>query len=438
MIFIFVAKVLSKFFGSTFYNEYMNRFLSNEAFAVVRIRNFRLFLAYRFFMTAATLMQAVIVGWQLYDITKNALSLGMIGLTEVIPQISIALFAGYFVDRWDRKRIMSYTSLLLLVGSGILLVSSSNLQLPFLKGTAPIFVTIFLVGLTRGILMPAHTALLGQLVPRELLTGASTWGSTAWQVAAVTGPALGGLVYGFFGVVAAYVLVFSFFLTCIIVLAFIKSPGKVARKESDDDNIFSSIGQGIRYVFKNQALLGAFSLDMFAVLFGGAVAMLPVFASDILKVGPQGLGMLRACPAIGAILMSIILTFYPPVKNSGKKMLYSVAAFGVCMIVFAISKNFYLSAACLFLSGSFDFVSVVVRGSILQLFTADEMKGRVSSVNSIFIGSSNELGAFESGTAASLMGLVPSVIFGGVMTLIVVSIATVSAPKIRHLSLSEV
>ena len=417
----------------------MSRFFSNEAFAVMRNRNFRLFLAYRFFMTSATLMQAVIVGWQLYDITHNPLSLGLIGLTEVIPQVCIALFAGHFVDIWDRKKIMSRTSLLLLVGSAILLASAAKLQgIPLLGGTTPIFVTIFIVGLTRGILMPAHTALLGQLVPRELLTGAATWGSTVWQVAAVTGPAVGGLVYGFFGIVPAYILVFSFFLICVVTLAFIKSPGKVVQDKKRDDRIFASIGEGVRYVFKNQVLLGAFSLDMFAVLFGGAVAMLPVFASDILKVGPEGLGLLRACPAIGAILMSVFLTFYPPLKHSGTQMLYSVAGFGLCMIVFAVSKNFYLSAACLFFSGAFDFVSVVVRSSILQLFTSNEMKGRVSSVNSIFVGSSNELGAFESGTAASLMGLVPSVIFGGVMTLIVVAVAAGLSPKLRNLSLKEV
>ena len=416
----------------------MKKYFSNEAFDVMHIRNFRLFLAYRFFMTAAILMQAVIVGWQLYGITKNPLSLGMIGLTEVIPQVSIALFAGHFIDIWDRKKIIFRTSFLLLIGSAILLSSSIDSETTrFLAGTAPIFVTIFLVGLVRGILMPAHTALLGQLVPRELLTGAATWGSTVWQVAAVTGPALGGLIYGFFGIVPAYLLVFTFFLICVVLIFFIKSPGKVVRDENRDDRIFASISEGIRYVFKNQVLLGAFSLDMFAVLFGGAVAMLPVFASDILKVGPEGLGILRACPAIGAILMSVVLTFYPPVKHSGRQMIVSVAGFGLCMIVFALSKNIYLSAACLLLSGSFDFVSVVVRSSILQLFTADEMKGRVSSVNSIFVGSSNELGAFESGAAASLLGLVPSVIFGGVMTLIVVAVASVSAPKLRHLSLRE-
>jgi MFS family permease len=384
-------------------------------------------------------MQAVIVGWQLYDITKDPLSLGMIGLTEVIPQVSIALFAGHFVDLWNRKKIIFRTSFLLLLGSAILLSSSTDHHLiSFLKGTMPIFVTVFLVGLVRGILMPAHNALLGQLVPRELLTGAATWGSTVWQVAAVTGPAVGGLMYGFFGVVAAYLLVFSFFLTCVVLIFFIKSPGRVKRETTKEETIFESIGSGIKYVFRKQELLGAFSLDMFAVLFGGAVAMLPVFASDILNVGPQGLGVLRACPAIGAILMSVYLTFNPPVGRSGRMLLTSVAGFGVCMIVFAISKNFYLSAASLLLSGALDFVSVVVRGSILQLFTSDEMKGRVSAVNSIFIGSSNELGAFESGTTASLMGLVPSVVFGGAMTLLVVGIATASAPKLWNLSLRKV
>lgn len=416
----------------------MKKFFSVDTFAVLHICNFRLFLAYRFFMTSAVLMQAVIVGWQLYDLTKNPLSLGMIGITEVIPQVSIALFAGHFVDIWDRKRIIFRTSFILLLGSLLLLGTSLHSDYTrFLTGTFPIFVTVFLVGLTRGILMPAHTALLGQLVPRELLAGAATWGSTVWQVAAVTGPALGGLMYGFFGIVPAYSLVFVFFLTCVILIFLIKSPGKVIHHPGSDDRIFIRIGEGIRYVFKNQVLLGAFSLDMFAVLFGGAVAMLPVFASDILKVGPEGLGVLRSCPAIGAILMSVYLTFYPPVKHSGRLMLYSVAGFGLSIIVFALSKNFYLSATCLLLSGSFDFVSVVVRSSILQLFTSNEMKGRVSSVNSIFVGSSNELGAFESGTAASLMGLVPSVVFGGIMTLIVVSVAAFSAPKLRNLSLKN-
>lgn len=416
----------------------MKNLFSNEAFAVLHNRNFRLFLAYRFLMTAAVLMQAVIVGWQLYDMTKNPLSLGMIGLTEVIPQVSIALFAGHFVDIWDRKRIIFRTSFLLLIGSAILLGSAMRLTpTGFFAGTAPIYVTIFLVGLVRGIIMPANNALLGQLVPREMLTAAATWGSTTWQVAAVSGPAIGGLIYGFWGIVPAYATVFSLLFMCLVIVFFIKSPGKVVHAPDSDSRIFARIGEGIRYVFKNQVLLGAFSLDMFAVLFGGAVAMLPVFASDILKVGPEGLGILRACPAIGAIVMSVFLTFYPPVKHSGKLFIYSVAAFGLSMIVFALSTNFYLSATCLLLSGLFDFVSVVVRSSILQLFVSNEMKGRVSAVNSIFVGSSNELGAFESGAAASLMGLVPSVVFGGVMTLLVVGVTAFSAPRLRKMSLND-
>lgn len=414
----------------------MKKIFSNGAFEVMHIRNFRFFMFYRLLMTSATLMQSVVVGWLLYNITKSVLSLGMIGLTEVIPQVSIALFAGHFVDIWDRKRIIFFTTFLLLLSSVILVVytlPSFNFQQLF--GVWPIYVTIFLTGLTRGILMPANTALLGQLVPRKLLTGAATWNSTTWQVGAVTGPALGGLVYGFFGIVPALFLVLSLFLACTILLLFIKSPGKIVVPEGSTEGIFARMKEGIHYVFNNQVLLGAFTLDMFAVLFGGAVAMLPVFASDILKVGPEGLGILRACPAIGAIAMSVVLTFYPPVKNSGPLLLFSVFGFGVSMIVFALSRNFYFSAFVLFLSGAFDDVSVVIRSSILQIFTSDEMKGRVAAVNSIFIGSSNELGAFESGVTARMMGLIPSVVFGGLMTLLVVAFAAVKSPTLRKLTL---
>jgi len=416
----------------------MKKLFPNEAFAVMHHRDFRFFLAYRFFMTSATLMQSVVVGWQLYNITKDVLSLGMIGLTEVIPQVSIALIAGHYVDIWDRKKIIFNTTFLLLFGSSLLViysVPSSNLQ--HLLGIVPIFFTIFLTGLVRGILMPANVALLGQLVPRELLAGAATWSSTTWEIAAVSGPAIGGLVYGFFGVVPAYSLIFLFYFISIVFLFFIKSPVKIISVYGPQEAIFARIKEGIHYVFRSQILLSAFALDMFAVLFGGAVAMLPVFASDILKVGPEGLGILRASPAVGAILMSVILAFHPPVKRSGPILLYSVFGFGICMIVFALSRNFILSALCLFLSGSFDNVSVVIRATILQLYTSNEMKGRVAAVNSIFVGSSNELGAFESGVAARVMGLIPSVVFGGVMTLVVVVVAAWKSPSLRKLSLRD-
>ena len=414
----------------------MKKIFSNEAFEVMHIRNFRLFMFYRLLMTTATLMQSVVVAWLLYNITKSVLSLGMIGLTEVIPQISIALFAGHFVDIWDRKKIIFYTNCLMLVSSVILVIYSlPSYNFHQVLGVWPIYATIFITGLSRGILMPANAALVGQLVPRRLLTGAATWNSTTWQVGAVTGPAIGGLVYGFFGVMPALLLIFIIYFVSTFLLLLIKSPGKVVIPAGSTEGIFARMKEGIHYVFKNQVLLGAFTLDMFAVLFGGAVAMLPVFASDILRVGPEGLGILRACPAIGAILMSVFLTFNPPVKHSGPLLLSSIFGFGVTMIVFALSKNFYLSAFVLFLSGAFDDISVVIRASILQIFTANEMKGRVAAVNSIFVGSSNELGAFESGVAARLMGLVPSVIFGGAMTLLVVAFATIKSPTLRNLKL---
>jgi MFS family permease len=412
----------------------MGRLFSGEAFAVIRVRDFRLFLAYRFFMTAATLMQSVVVGWHIYKLTGNVFALGLIGLAEVIPQVSIALFAGHFADIWNRKKIISYTTFILLLGSAWLSVYCIPGLSMFEKyGVVPIFITIFLTGLSRGILMPAHSALLGQLVDRKLYANAATWNSTVWHIAAVIGPAVGGLIYGFTdSELTTYVSVFTLFLTASVLITLIKNPPKQIKETGE--GIFISIKQGVKFVFDSPILLGAFSLDMFAVLFGGAVALLPVFAKDILQIGPQGLGILRACPAIGAILMSSYLMFQPPVKKTGRYLLIAVSGFGLCMIGFALSTSFVLSLILLFLSGMFDNVSVVIRGTILQLYTPDEMKGRVASVNSIFIGSSNELGAFESGTAARIMGLVPSVIFGGAMTLLVVGVITKVNPVLRRLS----
>jgi MFS family permease len=410
---------------------------SREAFEVIKVRDFRLFMFYRFFMTAATLMQSVIVGWQLYDLTKNVLALGLIGLAEVIPQVSIALFAGHFADLYDRKKIIANTTLLLLIGSGILTAYSiPSLNAYQLFGTLPIYVTIFLTGLVRGILMPAHTAFLGQTVSRKQLPRAATWNSMTWHIAAVLGPAIGGMIYGFAGIVPAYSAVFLFFLIGIILIRLTRSKNQFTVKKGEAGMI-ERIKEGINYVFKNQILLGAFALDMFAVLFGGAVALLPVFASEVLNTGPQGLGILRACPATGAILMSIFLTFRPPAKRAGYFLMASVAGFGLCIIAFALSTNFYLSAAVLVFSGVFDNFSVVIRSTILQVYTPDEMRGRVAAVNSIFVGSSNELGAFESGLAAKFLGLVPSVVFGGCMTLLITLIATLKAPKLRNLSLKE-
>ena len=409
----------------------MKKGFTGEAFAAVRVKNFRLYLLYRVFMTMAALMQSVIVGWQIYDLTHDVLWLGFIGLVEVIPQVTVSLFAGHYSDIWDRRKIIKYTSLLLILGAVILLIySTDTAYFSHIFGIYPLFISIFLTGLARGILSPAQVALMGQLIPRKLYANAATWNSANWQMAAVMGPAIGGMVYGFLGIIPAYSLVLGLYSFSFFMLLFIKIEKHEVAKT--DEGVFSRIRSGVTFVFKTPELLGAFTLDMFAVLFGGAVAMLPVFASDILLIGPQGLGLLRACPAIGATLMAVILMFQPPMKDTGKVLFISVLGFGLCMIFFALSKNFILSGLLLIMSGAFDNVSVVIRGTILQLFTPDDMRGRVASVNSIFIGSSNELGAFESGVTAKIMGLVPSVVFGGFMTLIVVfTTIKVNKPLLR-------
>jgi len=411
---------------------------ASDPFKAVQNRNFRFFLGYRFLMTTATLMQSVIVSWHMYSLTKNVIWLGMIGLVEVVPQVSISLFAGHYVDLWDRKKIVRNTTGLLLCGSAILMLYSIKSFHSYERfGIWPIFITIFLVGLSRGIMMPANSAILGQIVEKKDYANAATWNSANWQTAAVVGPAFGGLIYGFSTISVAYGSVFVIYLGAMLMISHVAVTKLVSSVQTASEGMFDRIREGIRFVLKSPELVGAFSLDMFAVLFGGAVAMLPVYASDILHVGPQGLGFLRACPAIGSIGMSFYLMFNPPLKDSGRILLFSVAAFGLCMIGFAFSTVFWLSAILLIFSGLFDNISVVIRGTILQLYTPEHMRGRVGSVNSIFIGSSNELGAFESGVAARFMGLVPSVAFGGIMTLVVVAATAKINPVLRKLSLSE-
>jgi MFS family permease len=414
----------------------MKKLFTGDAFAAMHVKNFRLYILFRIFLTMAALMQSVIVGWQIYDITHDVLWLGFIGLTEVIPQVSISLFAGHFTDIWDRRKMVNYSIILLIIGAIILLVYSINIDFFFPKyGVFPIFITIFLTGLTRGIISPAQIALFGQLIPRNLYANAATWNSANWQMAMVLGPAIGGMVYGFRGIVTAYSLVLAFFVIAFFLIMLIKT--KKHDVLESNEGVLTRIRTGIDFVFQTPELLGAFTLDMFAVLFGGAVAMLPVFASDILHVGPQGLGLLRACPAIGATIMAVVMMFRPPVKKTGKVLFISVLGFGLSMIAFALSKNFILSGSILIISGAFDSISVVIRGTILQLFTPDHMRGRVASVSSIFIGSSNELGAFESGVAARIMGLVPSVVFGGFMTLAVVFTTIKVNKPLRRLSLKD-
>jgi MFS family permease len=381
-------------------------------------------------------MQAVIFGWLIYSFTHDPFSLGLIGLAEAIPSISIALFGGHLADRLNRKKLILLFLFMLISVSGLLTWFTWDADSNFKTfGTLPVYIMIFLTGTARGVLGPTIAAFAAQLVPKIMYANASAWSSTVWQLGAVIGPATAGLVYGFYGPYAAS------FLVCIFLGAAIICYSQIAAKPVSgmkaDIGLIESLSSGIKFVMRNQVMLSAITLDLFAVLFGGAVALLPMFADQVLGTGAEGLGILRAAPAFGAVIMALILAYKPPVVNAGNKLLFSVAGFGICMILFALSTNFYLSIAMLALSGMLDSVSVVIRSTIMQTLTPDEMRGRVSAVNTIFIGSSNEIGAFESGLAARLMGLVPSVIFGGTMTLLVVFTSYKFAPSLRKLNLAK-
>ncbi|MEI7981693.1 MAG: MFS transporter, partial [Bacteroidota bacterium] len=364
----------------------------HDAYAVLRVRDFRNFLTFRFFTTIAFQMQSIIVGWQVYELTKDPLALGLIGLAEALPNIATALFAGHAADRYNRKRIIISFTLLFLVGTTLLfLFSVKQLGIIALLGVLPIYGVVIISGISRAFLYPSIIAMMSQLVPRRLYTNSSTWNSTIWHIGAITGPAVGGMIYGFFGVRVAYLTVLFFLLLAMLLLSFVKN--RPAPSLAEGESLFQRLSSGVKFVFNHQVLLGAMSLDMFAVLFGGAVAMLPVFAAEILFVGPQGLGFLRAAPMVGAVMMSLVMAHRPPMVHAGRYLMIGVAGFGLSIICFALSENFYLSFAFLMLSGMFDNISVIIRATAMQLITPDEMRGRVAAVNSIFIGSSNEIGS---------------------------------------------
>jgi len=399
-------------------------------------RGFSAFITARFFLTLAIQMQSVALGWQIYEITHDALSLGIIGLAEALPYMSILLFSGYWADIYNRKKIAVRSVSLFAVCSLILLLFSItqealNLSSPeyFLYGVAA------LTGLTRALAGPSIQSMLPQLLPRNLLANGIAWNSSVWQFAAVSGPALGGLIYGVAGKELTYLTSAVFVVTSLLFFSLLPnfSPPHLIK-----ESIGESLKQGIRFVWNNKIMLSALSLDLFAVLFGGAVALLPIFADHILNTGTQGLGLLRAAPSIGAVVMSLIITRNAPLVNSGRILLIAVALFGLTMIGFALSELFWLSFALLVLSGAFDAISVMIRSSIIQFLTPNEMRGRVASVNGLFIGSSNEIGAFESGLAARLLGLIPSVIFGGCMTVMVTGVCSIAAPRLRKLHLKDI
>ena len=418
--------------------KYMTVARKNSSYDVLKIRDYRHYILARTLVSISITIMATIVGWQVYAYTHDVLSLGLIGLSEFVPAFIVGLAGGYIADKFDRKKIIMTCIFFLAISAFSLFLLSTKLEFLIKNyGVVFIYCVVGFTGLIRGFLSPANTAFGSQLIPKELFSQAATFTTMSWQVANIGGPAIGGIIYAVTKEAwPSYLLVMMCEFSGLFLASTIASRHITVEKSdaSEKEDFWASIQTGLKFVFKHQIILGAISLDMFAVLFGGAVAMLPAFAKDILTLGPEGLGIMRAAPAIGALLMAWILTQYPIKKNTGKMLLFAVAGFGICTIFFAVSTNFWLSLLMLAGTGFFDTVSMVIRGTIIQLYTPNEMRGRVSAVNALFIGSSNELGGFESGVAARFMGLVPSVIFGGVMTLVVVATAWFAAPKLKNLN----
>jgi MFS family permease len=403
-----------------------------ESLAPLREKEFRQYIIFRVIYIMAIRMVATVVSYKLFQLTKSSFAIGIVGLAEFIPVFSLALYAGHVIDRSDKRTILLRGVIAYSVCVAcLILVTSKGIEERLGARTLEwlFYFIIFLTGLIRAFTGPTTHAIIAQLVPRPMLPYAANISSSSWLTAAILGHATAGFFIAWFGVNATFYIIFFYVVISAFVLAKVKRKPVVI--PSVIRGTWESVKEGLQYVFKNKILLGAISLDLFAVLFGGATALIPEFTSMILKVGPIGFGWLNAAIDIGSVIMIISLTFFPMKRKQGYKLLFAVAGFGICIIVFGISKIYWISFLALLLAGMLDGISVLVRGTILQLSTPDEMRGRVSSVNSMFINSSNELGQFESGVMSRIMGAAPSVIFGGAMTLIVVIVTWIKAPKLR-------
>ena len=405
----------------------------SSAAALLRQPGFASLLLYRIAAMLSYQIVAVTVGWHIYEITRNPFSLGLIGLAEVLPFFCVAPFAGYLVDHLPRRKLGMAASLGL-IATAVVLASVAMGWLPF-KGVWPIYLAIALTGMVRAFLSPIYNALFARVLAREQFARGAGFGSVVFQTGMVVGPALGGVLVGWGGKGLSYGVAALMATLALLALASLKVSEPAPPQTRAP--IFASIGEGARFVLGNQIMLGAMALDMFSVLLGGVVAMLPAFIQEILHYGPEGLGILRAAPALGSICVGLWLARRPLQRNAGRVLLFAVAGFGLCVIAFGLSQHFWLSAAILLFYGACDGVSVVVRSTILQLATPDEMRGRVSSINGIFISSSNELGAFYAGTMARWLGLVPAVVIGGCAVLGVAGITAWRAPQLRRLNLRD-
>jgi len=409
-----------------------------DPYAALRFREFNIFLLVRFFLVFGWSMQFIVIEWEVYSITKDPWSLGLIGLMEVIPAVSMALFAGHIVDQREKRNLLAICiALFSLISFGLFLLTSPKVMAEWSQNSIlySIYALVFFGGFLRSFFGPTIFSLIALIVPKKIYPNAATWSSSTWQTATILGPAFAGFTINWIGVHWSLCIIFGLVTLSFMILFLI--PKKPILNPKIGENVWESLDAGLKFVFNEKAVLGALTLDMIAVLFGGAVALLPVFAQDILKVGPEGFGFLRAAPAVGAVLTMLITAYIPISKNAGLKLLAAIFGFGICIIIFGLSSIFWVSLVALFFSGVTDGVSMVIRQTILQLKTPDEMRGRVASVNSMFVGSSNELGAFESGLTAKLMGTVTAVVFGGTMTLITVITTGLISPTFRNLDLTE-
>ena len=417
-----------------------------DSFAALRYKDFRSYVGMRFFFTFAYQMQTVVLGFYIYQLTHSKIALAFIGLSEAIPAVGIALYGGYIADKYEKRKM------LLIIFAGVFLSSlvmfittlpNIEARLHTIGILSILYSMIFCNGLARAFYGPATFTIYAQSIPKELYPNGSTWSSSSWQVASILGPLTGGFIYGFAhhiipdisGITATFALTLLFMLVSLILVYMLREyPPVFIPKE----NIWISLKEGLNFVFTNKIMFYAMSLDLFSVFFGGVVALLPVFALDILKVGAEGLGIMRMASSLGAALTMIAMIRFSPMNRPWRNLLIAVAGFGVSIIGFGLSHIFYLSLMFLFLQGAFDSVSVIIRGTIMQLLTPDHMRGRVSAVNSMFIGSSNEIGDFESGMAAKFLGTIPAVIFGGSMTLLIVTVTWLKTKGLTTLSLNEI
>jgi MFS family permease len=404
-----------------------------QSLAPLNHREFRLFILSRFFYIMALRMVATVVAYQLFQITKDSFSIGVVGLSEFIPVVTLALYAGHVIDKSDKRTmllrgILSYSFCVLT----LIIITLPSVQDSIGVKKTPMFfyVIIFFTGIIRAFAGPTSHAIIAQLVPRNILQFAASISSSSWLSASILGHASAGFLIAGIGTNKTFMVILAFVLTAAFILSKIEK--KPVVQTNTNMKAWEGVKEGLRFVFGHKILLGAISLDLFAVLFGGAVALIPEFANEILNVGPIGFGWLNAAIDIGSIVTIILITIFPLAKKQGYKLFWAVAGFGLCIIVFGLSHVYWISFAALLFAGMLDGISVIVRGTVMQLTTPDEMRGRVSSVNSMFINSSNELGQFESGFTARIFGgASPAVIFGGCMTLLVVIITWFKAPALR-------